>query len=160
VDRRRSRSRTAIGTKEAIMKGRIHRVLGAAGVVLAGVALLAGGVQASDRPDDRAGAIGVGGVAAPAPTGAFERAVERHVAEMLYDPFAGDAGPVRPDDRGGVRGPGMVATSMSANAAVGPADEFAWGDAAFGAAVMFGLLVALGAFATLTVRNRGRTLAR
>ena len=141
------------------MKGRIHRVLGATGVVLAGVAL-AGGVQASDRPDDRAGAIGVGGVAAPAPTGVFERAVERHVAETLYDPFAGDAGPVRPDDRGGARGPGMVATSISANAAVGPADEFAWGDAAFGAAVMSAVFLALGAFTAVTIRHRRGAIVR
>jgi hypothetical protein len=142
------------------MKGRIHRVLGTTGVVLAGLALLAGGVQAADRPDDRAGAIGVGGAAAPEPSGVFERAVERHVAETLYDPFAGDVGPVRPDDRAGARGPGIVATATSANAAVEPVDAFAWGDAAFGAVAMSAVFLALAAFTAVAIRHRGRALAR
>ena len=142
------------------MKGRIHRVLGTTGVVLAGLALFAGSVQAADRPDDRVGAIGVGGAGAPEPSGGFERAVGRHVAETLYDPFARDVGPVRPDDRAGARGPGTVAASMSENAAAGLADDFAWGDAAFGAVAMSAVFLALGAFTAVAIRHRGRALAR
>ena len=158
------------------MKGRIHRVLGTTGAVLAGVALLAGGVQAAERPNDRAGAIGVGGVTASvpsdvvdravarmvpasAPTDVFERAVKRGIAETaVLGPDS--TGPVRPDDRPGAHGAGLPAGATPSTVATEPGDPFAWGDAAFGAAATFGLLVALGAVATLTLRYRGRALAR
>jgi hypothetical protein len=165
------------GTKEAIMKGQIHWVLGTTGAALVCVALLAGGALAADRPDDRAGAIGVGGVAfSSMPSDVVERAVARHGSESeptdvlgravarhtadLASLERGFAGPVRPDDRPGARGAGLAAGATPSTVATEPGDRFAWGDAAFGAAATFGLLVALGAIATLTLRHRGRALAR
>ena len=62
------------------MKGRIHRALGTAAAGLAACALLAGGVQAADRPDDQAGAIGVGGVSLNVPSDVVDRAIARHLA--------------------------------------------------------------------------------
>ena len=54
------------------MKATAHRVLAMVGTALAGVALLACGAQAAERPDDRGGLIGVGGAQAiggsPVPT--------------------------------------------------------------------------------------------
>lgn len=159
------------------MRGWIHRVLGTTGAALAGIALLAGSVLAADRPDDRAGAIGVGGVAvasvpsdvvdravarhvaASEPTDVVERAVERRIAEIASFE-RGVAEPVRPEDRPGTRGAGPRADPTESTVATEPGDTFAWGDAAFGAAATFGLLVALGAVATLTLRHRGRVLAR
>jgi hypothetical protein len=159
------------------MKGRIHRIVGTTGAALAGIALLAGGALAADRPNDRAGALGVGGIAfssvpsdvvdravarhiaASEPTDVVERAVERRIAEMA-SLQRGVAGPVRPDDRPGARGAGPAAVPTPSTVATVPGDTFAWGDAAFGAAATFVLLVALGAGATLTFRHRGRVLAR
>ena len=157
------------------MKGRIHRALGTAAAGLAACALLAGGVQAADRPDDQAGAIGVGGVslnvpsdvvdraiarhvAASAPSDVVERAVARRSATALRD--RGTPESVRPDDRPGTRGVGLAAGATQATVAVESGDSFEWGDAAFGAAATFALIVLLGGLAAATFRHRGRALAR
>jgi hypothetical protein len=137
---------------------RIQTVLGTAGAVFLGAALLTGSVQAADRPDDRGGMLGVGGVATATadPSGVFERAVARHVGATLPDPLAQKAGSVRPDDRAGVRGPGTVATADVEEAGSG----FAWSEAAFGATVAFVLCLALGGLAATMVRQRARAVVR
>jgi hypothetical protein len=163
------------------MKAKAHRIGGVVCAAVAGAALVAGGAQAADRPDDRAGLLGVGAVAAAqASPDAFERAVRRHggattaipdVFERAVSRQALVAAPdaferavlresgtasLHPDDRAGTRGPGVVATSAPVSVSV---DEtgFQWGDALFGAAAAIGAVL-LAAAATLTIRHRGRVI--
>jgi hypothetical protein len=132
-------------------------------------------------PNDQAGMIGVGAVAASAQApDAFERAVIRAnradapdvieraairaTADTLVRPDdrAGMRGPglvatadtlVRPDDRNGVRGPGSVPTG-SVVAASSSDKGFEWGDASLGAGLMLALVLAVG-LVGLTIRHRG-----
>lgn len=139
------------------MSHRVQRVIGTA-AALVGAASLVAGVQAADRPNDRSGMLGVGGVARATvmPSGVFERAVERHVAETLPDPLAQNTRPVRPDDRAGLRGVGVATPSSFEEAD----DRFAWSDAVFGAAVALALCLALGALAVTMIRQRGGPVVR
>jgi hypothetical protein len=152
------------------MKVRMVRVLGAVGSALAAAALLAGGAWAADRPDDRGGLIGVGGAAVVAPTGVFERAVQRHLNAkgskiVIPDVFEravvrARADVVRPDDRGGVRGPGVLGTSGPSSGDTSRGSGIAWSGAALGAtAGTFGVIV-LGVLATLMLRHRRRVAVR
>jgi hypothetical protein len=162
------------------MKASTHRIGKALGIALVGAALVAGGAQAADRPDDRAGLLGVGAIAATqASPDAFERAVSRHTAvpATVPDVFERAVGrqalaavpdaferavlresgaPVRPDDRAGTRGPGIAVTTAPVSVSV---DEtgFQWGDALFGAAAALGAVL-LATAATLTIRHRGRVI--
>jgi hypothetical protein len=142
------------------MKATAHRILRALGLALTGAALLTGGAQAAERPDDRGGLIGVGGAqVAPTPPDAFERAVLRSAAaNPVPDVFERAVlregrSPIRPDDRAGARGPGIAATALPSVAA-SPDDGFGWDAAFLGAAAMLGVLV-LGAAAILAIRSRG-----
>jgi hypothetical protein len=162
------------------MKAKAHRIGGTLCAALAGAALAAGGAQAADRPDDRAGRLGVGAVAATqsapdaferavlrqagttAAPDAFERAVVSQAPVAVPDAFEravlreAATTPVRPDDRAGARGPGIVATSPTLSVS---ADEtgFQWDDALFGAGAAIGAVL-LAAAATLTIRHRGRVI--
>jgi hypothetical protein len=164
------------------MKAQIQRLLGAVSVGLTVTALLAGGAQA-DRPDDRAGRLGVGGASSAftPPTDVFERAAARAIGDRSIRPDEGSGlrsvGGVasvsvvpdaferavlrletspRPDDRAGLHGPGSIATQLPAATPVS-ADGFEWGDAAFGAAAALGFVLLAGA-AALTIRQRGRVI--
>jgi hypothetical protein len=147
------------------MNATAHRILRAFALALTGAALLTGGAQAAERPDDRGGLIGVGGAqVAPASPDAFERAVLRSAAaNPVPDVFERAVlregrSAVRPDDRAGARGPGNFATALPAVAA--SADSgFRWDDAFLGAAAMLGVVL-LGAAATLTIRHRGGVALR
>ncbi len=100
-------------------------------------------------PNDRAGMLGVGGIASssqPVVPDWIERAALRAATD------------VRPDDRGGLRGPGMVPTEAPA-VTTASGDGFRWGDAAFGAAGALGLVL-LGMLAALTIRHRSRVILR
>ena len=127
-------------------------------------AVLVGGAQAAERPDDRAGMIGVGAAqVVEAPPDAFERAVLRHVSTAPPDAFerafARQATvAARPDDRAGARGPGAVAPTLAPSTDV-VEPGFGWNDAFLGAAGILGVLL-LGAAATLAVRHRGRVVLR
>jgi hypothetical protein len=163
------------------MKAKAHRIGGVVCAALAGAALVAGGAQAADRPDDRAGLLGVGAAAATQSTpDAFERAVLRHAGATTAVPDAFERAvarqapvaapdaferavlresattPVRPDDRAGIRGPGIAASTAPVSVSV---DEtgFQWGDALFGAVAAIGAVL-LAAAATLTIRHRGRVI--
>ena len=106
--------------------------------VVAALALAAAGsAVAADRPDDRAGPIGVGGVAA-AQTGDLDRAVA-----------------VRPDDRA-VRGAGSAGAAAPAPVVVvAPASTgFDWTDAAIGAIGGIAAAVLAGALGLAAVRAR------
>jgi hypothetical protein len=71
------------------MKANTHRIGRALSVALAGAAIFGGSAQAADRPDDRAGLLGVGAVAAvQASPDAFERAVLRHTGVTTPVPDA------------------------------------------------------------------------
>jgi hypothetical protein len=147
------------------MKAKAHRMLGTLGLALAGAAVLAGGAQAAERPDDRGGLIGVGGAQVVAATpDVFERAVLRSAAaNPVPDVFERavlreSRSAVRPDDRAGARGRGNFATAVPSVAAPA-ADGFRWDDAFLGAAAMLGFVL-LGAAATLTIRHRGSVVVR
>ena len=135
-----------------------HRMLVPLGMALASAVVLAAGVQAAARPDDRGGMLGVGATqVVVAPPDAFERAVLRATEAVPPDAFERAAlrlssSPVRPDDRAGARGPGAGATTFALGTTSGESG-FAWSDAALGAASMLGILL-LGTVVTLTVRRR------
>lgn len=146
------------------MKAAAHKILGALSATLACAAVLAGGVQAAERPDDRGGMLGVGAAQAVIVPDAFERAFLRHAAATpVPDAFeravireqATTA--VRPDDRPGLRGPGLVPTAPT-SVATASDGGFAWDDAAFGAGAMLGL--ALLGTAILGIRRRGGVVLR
>lgn len=105
-------------------------------VVAAGFA----GAAAAERPNDRAGALGVGATAASV--------AQRHA--------------VIPNDRGGLLGigaietPAAAATSTDASVSAAASDEgFQWGDAALGAATALGVVL-LGLVGFLAARQRTR----
>jgi hypothetical protein len=137
------------------MKVHAQRLIVVISLALAAAAIGAGAALA-DRPDDRAGMLGVG-------------ATSSSVGEQPSHPNdqAGVLGvggvssveveaviPVRPDDRGGVRGPGPEAAEMPSVTTFSD-DGFQWGDAAFGAGAAFSLvLLTAGAMATIRHRRR------
>jgi hypothetical protein len=140
-----------------------NRILRSVGLGIA-AAVLVGGAQAAERPDDRAGMIGVGAAqVVEAPPDAFERAVLRHASTAPPDAFERAVVrqatvAVRPDDRAVARGPGAVAPTLSPSA--DPAQpNLGWSDALLGAAGILGVLV-LGAAVTLTIRHRARVVLR
>ena len=146
------------------MKARAHQFMAVLGTALAGAVLLAGGAQAAERPDDRAGMIGVGAAqAVEAPPDAFERAALRQASTAPPDAFERAVArratvATRPDDRAGARGPGTVSPTLSPSA--DPAEpNIGWNEALLGAAGILVVLL-LGAAATLTIRHRGRVVLR
>ncbi len=139
------------------MKAQAQRMIGTLVLTIAAAAILVGTAQA-EHPNDRAGALGVGGVwASQNVTGpdAFERAAAKAIADAA----------VLPNDRAGKLGVGGVESTSQAVRAATPAptvttvsgDGFQWGDAAFGAVGALGLVV-LGALAALTIRHRNRLI--
>ena len=138
-------------------------ILRSVGLGLAVALATAGGAAAGDRPDDRAGMLGVGAAEVVAVPDAFERAAARHASTAsVPDAFERavireQASTVRPDDRGGQRGPGAVPTVPTSVAAEGDSG-MAWGDAAFGAGAMLGL--ALLGMAIVGIRRRGGVVLR
>jgi hypothetical protein len=100
------------------------------------------GQNVSVIPNDRAGMLGVGGIALsqrPAPDW-FERAALRATP-----------GPANPDDRGGVRESSSGTVPQSQAFRID--DGFRWGDAALGAAAAVALLgLAIGTAATIRRR--------
>jgi hypothetical protein len=94
----------------------------------------------AERPDDRAGPLGVGAAQALTSTGTADGSTV-----------------VRPDDRATLRGPGavdstvVVATPWAIAAA---ADGFDWTDAAIGAAGAIAVMVLAGALGVAAVRAR------
>ena len=144
------------------MKRKAQRLAGSISAGMAVAAMLAGGALA-DRPDDRAGMLGVGGASVSEQTvhpndragalgvgGALQAAVPVNRAVLP------DSALVRPDDRGGIRGPAMAAASSVATTTVS-GDSFRWGDAAFGALAAFGFLLLTGATMVM-LRGRSRVL--
>lgn len=83
-----------------------HKVWIALGTLAACLAL-AGTAYGQGRPDDRAGARGIGPASQAAVPDAFERAVARHAAIARAV--------ARPDDRAGVRGIGAPTAETSAS---------------------------------------------
>jgi len=97
-----------------------------------------GWAAAAERPDDRAGPLGVGGAAALASTGG-----------------GADSAVLRPDDRATLRGPGAVDSSvLVATAVPATADGFDWTDAAIGALGAIAVVVLAGALGLAAVRAR------
>ena len=128
-------------------------------------AVLVGGAQAAERPDDRAGMIGVGAAqVVEAPPDAFERAVLRHASTAPPDAFERAVVrqatvAVRPDDRAVARGPGAVSADAVPERRRPAEPNLGWSDAFLGAAGILGVLL-LGAAATLAIRHRGRVVLR
>jgi hypothetical protein len=95
---------------------------------------------AAERPDDRPGMLGVGGVQA--------------AAQSRIDQ---GTGALRPDDRAGVRGPGAVDAPVviaSTGSVAAVADGFDWTDAAIGALGAIAVIVLAGALGLAAVRAR------
>ena len=142
-----------------------QKKLGTLGTLLLCFAVLAGGAQAAERPDDRAGLLGVGGTQIIAAPDAFERAVIRAEATVpVPDVFERTvarelaiSAVVRPDDRGGARGPGHLTPATVERTAASADDGFAWGDALLGVLATFGAVGLAGA-AVLSVRSRRAVL--
>ena len=125
----------------------MNRIVSTSIVTLVAAALLAPAALA-ERPDDRAGLLGVGGTGTTAST-----ATRPDNSGALRGPgafVAVVASPVRPDDRGDLRGPGAAPTVILTQAPAG----FDWEDAGIGALGAFGLALLL--FGTLQVVARGR----
>lgn len=146
------------------MKVQAQRMIGTLVLALATAAVAIGTAQA-EGPDDRAGMLGVGAVTAAQGTVApdwFERAAARALVDDV----------VLPNDRAGLLGVGAVSNSTQAAApdwfergalrattavprgdAPAVDDGFQWGNAAFGAGAVSGLLL-LAAAGALTIRHR------
>jgi hypothetical protein len=138
------------------MKAQAQRLIGAVSLALVAAAIVVGAAQA-DRPDDRAGMLGVGAASSAVgerPLHPNDRTGMLGVGGVssVETPVA----PVRPDDRAGIRGPGLVPADSAAVTAISD-DGFRWGDAAFGAGAAFGLVL-LAAGATATIRYRRRVV--
>ena len=144
------------------MKGKTQQLIGAMTAAMVAAAVLAGGAQAQ-RPDNRAGMIGVGSTSAVAVPDAFERAVNAATVAVpdaferaLNNSLAATS--VRPDDLGTVRGPGVVGIGDQRTAtSAASRDGFEWGDAAVGAGAAIAFLILGGAF-LLTTRQRERVI--
>jgi hypothetical protein len=108
----------------------------------------ASGAAVSVRPDDRAGTRGIGAVEASQPE-IVPDVVARLVATRV------DGAPGRPDDRAGARGPGIVFPKAPLGTVTVSADAFEWADATIGAAATLSVILLAGALA-LTVRQRRR----
>jgi hypothetical protein len=131
------------------MKSKAHRIVGLVGPGLAAAVVLAGSVQAAERPDDRAGLLGVGAAQAVTATpDAVDRAVLRHAAEAAPVPV--------PDalDRAVFRETAALAQPSVTSTSDG---GFEWGDAFFGAVVAL-FIVLLGGATALAIRHRGRVI--
>jgi hypothetical protein len=143
------------------MKAQAQRMIGALVLTLATAAVVVGAAQA-EHPNDRAGMLGVGGVAAS--EAADQAVIPNDRGGMLGVGGIESPGlqstPVRPDDRGGLRGPGTVSTEVATQmptVTIASGDGFQWGDAAFGAAAALGFVL-LGMLAALTIRHRSRVI--
>ena len=115
--------------------------MGALALTIVTAAVLVGSAQAG-HPNDRAGMLGVGGVAVEQGTGAV------------------DDQAIRPNDRPGMLGVGGIEPVRDTGVravTTSSADGFQWGDAAFGAAAAFGFVL-LGAAGALAIRHRGRVI--
>jgi hypothetical protein len=153
------------------MKAQAQRMVGVFALTLAAAAVMAGAAQA-EHPNDRAGMLGVGGVAASQTTLSpdwFERAVARDVGDRAVIPndrggMLGVGGiesqalqqsaPIVGDDRSGLYGPGIVSAEVP-SVTTASDDGFQWGDAGFGAAAALGMVL-LGMAAALAIRHRSR----
>ena len=105
-------------------------------------------VQPSVRPDDRAGPLGIGEPSTPVVSSAV-RPDDRAGPLGIGAPSTPVVSPaVRPDDRPGIRGVGDVQL-IPLSSGTG----FDWGDASIGAATGFGLALALFGVALMTTRR-------
>jgi hypothetical protein len=142
-------------------------------VALAISAAVASAAQAATRPDDRAGPLGIGAQSVAADTSdVVSRYLVNHPAGVRPDDRAGPLGigtqpvaadtsdvvsrylgnhpaAVRPDDRAGIRGVGSSVELIPLSGG----SSFAWGDASIGAAIGFGLALALLGVALMTTRR-------
>jgi hypothetical protein len=137
------------------MKAQAQRLVGSISVALVAAAIGAGAALA-DRPDDRAGMLGVGATSSSVgeqPGHPNDRAGLLGVGGLSSVEVQAVI-PVRPDDRGGIRGPGSEAAETPSVTTFSD-DGFQWGDAAFGAGAALSLgLLAAGAMAALRHRRR------
>lgn len=148
------------------MKAKTQRLVVALVVALATAVVLVGGAQA-DRPDNRAGVLGVGAAGRTAsPPDWFERAVARSAAPIVRpDDRAGVIGaggiapaivasaqPARPEEGVGIRGARPVATSL-VPVVSGDSSGFDWADVSTAVGFVLAMFL-LGAAATLAARHR------
>jgi hypothetical protein len=126
----------------------MSRIVSISIVSLVVVAFLAPAALA-ERPDDRAGLIGVG-LAAGAPASSARPDDSGDLRGPGAFASATTQTAVRPDDRTGVRGPGLAPIVVARPSSSG----FDWADAGIGALGAFGLaLVLFGAFQVVSQRR-------
>jgi len=114
----------------------------------------------AERPDDRAGTIGVGSVTASAadPARPDDRAGLRGPGAVAVSSKQTISSAVRPDDRPDARGPGAITAGPTT--ILVSSDGFDWSDAGVGLAGGIGLaLLAAGLLATVTHRQRMHRVA-
>jgi hypothetical protein len=138
---------TSTGKEPVMHRTRKPRFLTATSLALVAAVLVTGAGQA-ERPDDRAGTLGVGSVSSN-PT-AMPDAFERQVARTT----PATAAAIRPDDRAEPRGPGIVFSVPPAVAAAA-SDPFEWVDASIGAALTLAAVL-VGAGLGAAIRDRRR----
>lgn len=168
------------------MKARPQKMIAALTLALAFSAVLVGGAQAADRPDNRAGIRGIGSQRTDV-SDVFTRAVARaHAVQAVRpDDRAGLRGvgttpmstPValtdvferaalrhnastapRPDDRAGLRGVGTALADPSPVATT-VSTGFQWADAGFGAAAALALVLILAGLAIARANHhRGQAI--
>ena len=148
------------------MKVKTQRLVAALVVALATAVALVGGAQA-DRPDNRAGVIGVGAADPTASTPDwFERAVARSAAPIVRPDdragvlgaggvtpaIVGSARPARPEEGGGIRGTRPVATNL-VPVVNGDPSGFDWANVSLAVGFVLAMFL-LAAAATLAARHR------
>lgn len=129
------------------MKARITLIatLVVAAAVLAPAALAA-------RPDDRAGALGAGSIAAD--QSSHVRPDDRAGVRAGFESAATGSDAARPDDRGGARGPGTPSDTPAVHTT---STGFDWSDALIGALTGVGIALVLMGTLLLVTSRRART---
>ena len=119
-------------------------------LALVGAALAAGSAQA-ERPDDRAGMLGVGAALAAGPAQARpddrEGMLGVGAATAAFAAQSAVSTVTRPDDRGWARGPGTIASAHPVTTTGNAVGELEWRNASLGAAAMLAMVLLAGGIA-------------
>lgn len=116
-------------------------------LVVVGAAASFAAPALAERPDDRAGMLGVGAIADQGAQTASPDWFERAATVAIEQQTA-----VRPDDRAGARGPGAIGSEPVSSPTTSGSDGFEWMAAGLGA----GFVVALGVLGALLVASMRR----
>ena len=119
------------------MEGQVRKAAGLAAAFLAAAIVVA--PAGATRPDDRAGMLGVGAIAAEPAAQTIrpdDRATARGPGSISVESRTESV--IRPDDRAGARGPGSVVVPTS-SVSTSDDDGLPWAGIGMGAALFVGL---------------------